>query len=90
MPCEIALRHAKTCLRAHANSEGPDQPVHPRSHAHIVKNLKNLLQNQESFKAESWCTALGTQGLPSSDDEYRLTFDFITARSNLHPHTKCM
>ena len=30
------------------------------------KTLKNLLlQNQESFKAESWYIALGTQGLPS-------------------------
>ena len=30
------------------------------------KTLKNLLfQNQESFKAESWYIALGTQGLLS-------------------------
>ena len=24
-------RHAKTCLRAYADSKGPDQPAHPRS-----------------------------------------------------------
>ena len=24
-------RHAKTCLRAYADSEGPDQTAHPRS-----------------------------------------------------------
>ena len=29
------------------------------------KTLQNLLQNQESFEAESWNRALGTQGLPS-------------------------
>ena len=33
-------------------------------HAYMVKTLKNLLlQNQESFKAESWYIALGTQAL---------------------------
>ena len=29
------------------------------------KTLKNLLQNQESFEAESLYIVLGTQGLPS-------------------------
>ena len=34
-------------------------------HAHI-KTLKNLfLQTQESFEAESWYIASGTEGLPS-------------------------
>ena len=27
----FGLRHAKTCLRAYADSEGPDQTAHPRS-----------------------------------------------------------
>ena len=32
----------------------------------MVKTLKNLLlRNQESFEAESWYIALGTQDLPS-------------------------
>ena len=31
----------------------------------MVKTRKNLLQFEESFVAESWYTALGTQGLPS-------------------------
>ena len=53
------------------------------------KNLKNLLQNQESFKAESWYKASGTQGLPGfcSNDDSRMTFELSMARSNLHPHT---
>ena len=32
---------------------------------YMVKMLKNLLQNQESFEAESWYTALGFQSLLS-------------------------
>ena len=53
------------------------------------KTLKNALQNQESFEAESLYIALGTQGLKSlfSDDDPRMTFDFLTTRSNLHPNT---
>ena len=27
----IGLYHANTCLRAYADSKGPDQPAHPRS-----------------------------------------------------------
>ena len=42
------LRHAKTCLWVYADSEGPDQPAHPRSliRAFIVR-LKNhwIVQN---------------------------------------------
>ena len=55
---------------------------------YMVKTLKNLLlQNQESFKAESWYIASRTQGLQScSNDDPRLTFDLFTAKSNLHPH----
>ena len=49
----------------------------------MVKTLENLLQNQESFGAESWCIALRTQALPSSNDDHRLTVDLFTARSNL-------
>ena len=54
----------------------------------MVKTLKNLLlQNQDSFEAESCYIASGTQGLPSLlNDDCRLTFDLFTARSNLHPY----
>ena len=30
----IGPRHVKTCFRAYANSEGPDQPAHPHSLTH--------------------------------------------------------
>ena len=51
----------------------------------MVKTLENLLlQNQESFWAESWYIALRTQALPSLfNDDHRLTFYLFTARSNL-------
>ena len=53
------------------------------------KTLKNLLlQNQESFKAESWYTASGTKAYQvDSNDDFRLTFDLSMAKSNLHSHT---
>ena len=52
------------------------------------KTLKNFLKNQESFKAESWCIASGTQGYQvCSTDDPMETFDLSTARSNLQPHT---
>ena len=39
-----------------------------------------LLQNQESFEAESWYVASRTQGLLSFlNDGRKLTFDFFTA-----------
>ena len=45
----------------------------------MVKTLKNLLlQNQESYEAESWYIASGTQGLPNCLNDYRrLTFDLL-------------
>ena len=48
-------------------------------HAHIwYKTFKNLLQNQESFGAESWHMASRTHGLPSLfNDDRRLTFDLF-------------
>ena len=40
-----------------------------------------LLQNQESFWAESWYTAWRTQGLPScSNGDRKLTFDHFYGR----------
>ena len=58
------------------------------------KTVKNfLLQNQESFEAESCYIALGTQFLPSLfNDDPRLTFDLFTAMSNLRPYAfiQCM
>ena len=38
-------------------------PLRWPSCLYMVKILKNLLQNLESFKAESGCMALGIQGL---------------------------
>ena len=35
-------RHAKTCLRVHADSEGPDQTAHPRS---LIRAFIVRLQN---------------------------------------------
>ena len=44
----------------------------------------NSLQSQESFEAESWYIASGTQGLPSLFKWWHLIF--FTARSNLRPN----
>ena len=43
---------------------------------YMLKTFKKVLvQNQESFGAESWYTESRTQGLPScSNDDLRLTF----------------
>ena len=45
------------------------------------KNLSLFHQNQESFEAESWFIASGTQGLQIffPDDDPRLTFDLVMA-----------
>ena len=50
------------------------------------KSLKNLNQNEESFEAESWYIALGTQGLPSFFSNNDPRFDLFMARSNLHSY----
>ena len=51
--------------------------------ANIVKTLKNLLQNQESFKAQFYYRALGTPGHPIYlNDDPRMTVDLFMARSN--------
>ena len=43
---------------------------------YMVKTLKKiLLQNQGGFEAESWYKASGMQGLPTSNDDPRMTFD---------------
>ena len=51
------------------------------------KTLKNLLlQDGESFKAESWYIPLGTQGIPCLFNvDLGLTFE-LTARSNLRSY----
>ena len=41
----IRQRHAKTCLRAYADSEGPDQPAHPADqgfHCPLTKSLDTI------------------------------------------------
>ena len=51
---------------------------------YIVKTLENLLQNQESFGAESWDKLQGLKlSQACSNDDHRLTFDLFTARSHL-------
>ena len=44
--------HAKTCLRLYAESEGPDQPAHPRSliRAFAVRKQKHWIP--ECFNGE--------------------------------------
>ena len=46
-------RHAKTCLRAYEDSEGPDQPAHPRSLIRVfaVRNIVSL-DTIECFNGE--------------------------------------
>ena len=39
----IGPRHEKTCLRAYADSEGPDQPAHPRN---LIRASTVRYQNQ--------------------------------------------
>ena len=52
----------------------------------MVKTFKNLLQNQESFEAESWYIALGTQALPSLlNNDHRLTFDLFYGKVRFAP-----
>ena len=53
----------------------------------MMSSLKNLiLQNQESYEAESWYIVLGTQGLPNIfNDDPRMTFNLLTAQSNFYP-----
>ena len=40
--------HSKMCLRAYANSDGPDEPAHPRSYISafaVRKSNHRILQN---------------------------------------------
>ena len=47
-----------------------------------------LLQNQERFETESWHIIRGLEVYQNcSNDDRRLTFDILTARSNLRPYT---
>ena len=41
-------RHAKTPVRAYADSEGPDQPVHPHSLIVNLKSAKKIMKSTES------------------------------------------
>ena len=50
------------------------------------KTLKNLLQNEEIFEAESWYVASETQGVQiCSNDDPRMTFDLFMTLSNFFP-----
>ena len=56
----------------------------------MVKTLKNfLLQNQESFEAESWYIASGMQGLPTSDDNPRMTLTFFLRHCQISVPSCC-
>ena len=56
----------------------------------MVKTLKNLHQNQESFEAESWYLASVTEGLLSLfSDDHRMTFDIFMTQSDLCPSCCC-
>ena len=72
-------RWLKVCTNGHS----------PSPSRYMVKTLKNLLlQNQESFGAESWYIASDTLRVYQicSNDDPRLTFDLFTTRSNLCPY----
>ena len=69
-------------LKIYTNGHGPlikmaAMPIYGKT----VKNL--LLQNQESFGAESWYIASRIQGLETySNDDCKWTVDLFKARSN--------
>ena len=53
----------------------------------MVKNFKNLLQNQEADDLETWYTASGTRVLPMfSYDDPGLTLTIFMTGSNLFPN----
>ena len=57
----------------------------PRYGKNMLKNL--LLQNQDSFEAESLYIVSETQGYQDcSDDDSKMTFDLFTARSFSSPY----
>ena len=57
----------------------------------MVKTFKNLLlQNQESFEAESWCIVSGTQVLSNCSNDLKLTFYLFTAGPDLRPVGKIL
>ena len=48
----------------------------------MVKPFKNfLLKNQKANDLGTWYVALGLWGLPSSNDDPRLTLTYLTSRS---------
>ena len=54
---------------------------------YMVKTLKNLLQNQDRLKAESWCIASGLKVYQVClNGDRRLTSDLFMIRTNLDPH----
>ena len=60
------ISHGAFCQKGIANFSNGSAPSNKIAALPIYgKTLKNLLQNQENFGAESWYIASGTQGLPS-------------------------
>ena len=60
MPCSLflneeGLRHAKTCLRAYADNEGPDQTAHLRSliKAFAARKQNHLIQRRFQCRANT-------------------------------------
>ena len=41
------MRHAKTCLLAYTDSDGPDQPAHPRS---LIRVFNVCFQNRKTLQ----------------------------------------
>ena len=69
-------------------SSNGSAPLNNMATIYGKKTLKNLLQNQESFDAESLYISSGTQVYQiCSNDDPRKTFDLFMARSNLCSHT---
>ena len=51
------------------------------------KLINRFLENQENFEAESLYIASGLKAYQVCSDDPRMTFDLLTARSNMHLHT---
>ena len=49
-------RHAKTCLRAYADSERPDQPAHPRSPIRAINRIigYSIMHDWKTSVSNTW------------------------------------
>ena len=75
-------RHAKTCLRAYSDSEGPDQPAHPRRLIRPSLSANKIIgyYRKYALRAKTWMILCWCAGLSESAHFARVRRHFFAWR----------